>query len=84
MAYVTIELDKHGKIVGVAHNGKSLQPEADEDRAKHKVVVTLRHDKTRGGHTGSGSGSSSGGGSQGGTDPCCIMDAATGRVWCWC
>jgi hypothetical protein len=86
--YVTVGLDRKGQIVEVSVNGKPLKPRETPPGLLRKggsapgceeVINMLVHelltcrkkgDKPRP--------------TPGTTDPCCIRDPQTGRVWCWC
>jgi hypothetical protein len=91
MAYVTIELDEKGRIASVIRQGKHIHPETNEKPHKGKRVINIGVEQTHGGTPTTPSTPPSSGGTPGsstpppeGTDPCCIRDLGTGKVWCWC
>jgi hypothetical protein len=86
--YVTVGLDKSGSIVEVIVNGEPIKyresrqgPSKEGDSAPgcEQIVKMLVHElltcrkKTPPGQPPPPV-----------TDPCCIRDPATGRIWCWC
>ena len=88
--YITVGLDRKGYIVEVSVNGKPLKPrdtppglitagahtpgcEEIINRLVHELL-TCRKKGDKPGPTPT----------PGTTDPCCIRDPQTGRVWCWC
>jgi hypothetical protein len=88
--YITIGLDKSGGIVEVIVNGESLRaretppgPLKRGGRAPgcEEVIDTLVHElltcRKKGKDPIPPPTSDP-------TDPCCIRDPRTGRVWCWC
>jgi len=91
MAYITIELDEKGRIASVMREGKHIHPETGEKRHKGKHVINIGIEQTHGGTSTTPSTPRPSGGESGsstppseGTDPCCIRDVGTGKVWCWC
>lgn len=92
--YVTIGLDRKGHIVEVQVNGKLLEPRETPPGAIRKgantpgceeVIETLMHELLTCRKKGSKPAPSPAPApTPGTTDPCCIRDPQTGRVWCWC
>lgn len=87
--YVTIGLDKKGHIVEVQVNGKALEPRetppgpmrrGEKAPGCEEVIETLLHELL----TCRKKSQPTPIPTPGTTDPCCIRDPQTGRVWCWC
>jgi hypothetical protein len=86
--YVTVGLDKSGSIVEVRVNGRTIEPkegkagptrEGDEAPGCEEIAKRLVHEllvcrKKKPGQPPPPPV----------TDPCCIRDPMTGRIWCWC
>jgi hypothetical protein len=98
--YVTIDLDRYGQIVSVRRDGREVEVRDGEGDAMElvngkRVIMTLHGATDRGSaHTTAPSSPSQNVPStqpdperppeDAGSDPCCIRDAQTGRLWCWC
>lgn len=80
-AYVTVFLNKKGKVVGVRQGRKVIRKKkgtpgqarvGGKSKSCDEIIKVLAHELLTCAKDGKG------------TDPCCYRDPTTGDEWCWC
>jgi len=96
-AYVTISLDKTGRVIRVEYDGRAIEPkrtqpgparQGESTAECEEVVRILVHElltcKKKKPEDPKKPQDPKDPYPPPGTDPCCYRDQATGEVWCWC